>query len=126
MDTTRAPQQSEMAAKPLRDAPVGDGEVRNRLPGKESMSRPICDICGINDCIVYIERPQGIFCYWCDEMVAHIINSSLEDDTKRTLIADLKQTTPPPETMNRLYEYFSEAPPLGATASATGAASTGA
>jgi hypothetical protein len=90
------------------------------------MNRLICEICGVNDEIVYMERTQGTFCYRCDEMVDQILKSPLNDDTKRTLIDDLKQTKRPTETMTRLYEYISEAPPLGATASATGAASTGA
>jgi hypothetical protein len=115
-----------MAAGPYVIAPVGDGEARNRLPGKETMNGTICEICGVNDCIVYIEKPDGTFCYKCDGMVTHILDSSLEDDMKQALIDDLKQTKRPTETLTRLYEYFSEAPPLGATASATGAASAGA
>jgi hypothetical protein len=83
------------------------------------MNRPICEICGVNDAIVYVERPEGTFCYTCDTMVTEIQGSTLAAATKELLINDLKQSPTPMFTLSYLFEFMiTEAPLLGATAAA--------
>lgn len=57
------------------------------------MSIPVCDVCGINDCIVYIVRPEGTFCASCNEKIDQIMDSSaITADMKKTLVDDLKRS----------------------------------
>lgn len=59
------------------------------------MSKPVCDVCGINDSTVFIKRPEGTFCPSCNEKIEQIIGSTvILPLMKKILIDDLKRSGP--------------------------------
>jgi hypothetical protein len=56
------------------------------------MRKPVYDVCGVNDCFVYIMRPEGTFCASCNEKIDQIVESTaITAGMKKSLIEDLKQ-----------------------------------
>lgn len=57
------------------------------------MRKPVCDVCGVKDCFVYITRPEGTFCGLCNEKIDQIMDSSaITPDMKMSLVDDLKRS----------------------------------